>query len=458
MASITKRDNKGGASYTITVYDGYGADGRQKRHRITWRPDLGMTPRQTEKALAAAAYEFERSIAMGFTADDRRTFAEYAEHALEARALGGTKPRTIERYRLLLERINPAIGHLRLADIRPSHLNSLYSNLSEKGIRKGQDLAVAKPGLAALLGGVPRERAARAAGVAPSTLRKAIEGGTVSMAIAGRIAGSLGMAAADLFTPTGNMEPLGPKSVLEHHRLISVVLRQAEREMIVPYNAASRATPPKRPSGSARSLQPEELAAVLRALESEPLRWRAIVHLLIVTGARRGEVAGMRWANVDWDAGQVLIDGAVLYTPARGTYADTTKTGEARHVKLPAETMALLSQYRAWHAELRLANGPRWVDSGYVFTTDDGRPANPDGITAWLASFSERHGLPHLHPHLLRHSMASLLIAGGQDIVAVSKRLGHANVSTTADIYAHAIRRADENAAESIADALLRKA
>ena len=129
-----------------------------------------------------------------------------------------------------------------------------------------------------------------------------------------------------------------------------------------------------------------------------------------------------------------------------------------RFIKLPVETVELLREYRRWYLELRLKNGDRWNDSDYVFVKDDGSPMSPDGIAAWLRSFSNRHGLPHSNPHAFRHSMASILINNGKDIVSVFKRLGHAKISTTTDIYSHIIAEADEQSSECIADVLLRPA
>jgi len=82
---------------------------------------------------------------------------------------------------------------------------------------------------------------------------------------------------------------------------------------------------------------------------------------------------------------------------------------------------------------------------------------NPDSITGWLDVFSKRHDLPHINPHAFRHTMASILISKGKDIVSVSKRLGHAKVSTTTDIYSHIIMEADKEAGDCLADVLLRR-
>ena len=81
----------------------------------------------------------------------------------------------------------------------------------------------------------------------------------------------------------------------------------------------------------------------------------------------------------------------------------------------------------------------------------------PAIITKWLKVFSKRHGLPHIHPHSFRHTVASILISEGVDVVTVSKMLGHAKTSTTTDVYSHLIEESKRKATECIADALLRK-
>ena len=135
----------------------------------------------------------------------------------------------------------------------------------------------------------------------------------------------------------------------------------------------------------------------------------------------------------------------------------TTKTDAARFVNIPSETVALLRHYRAAQAELQLVNGDRWHNTGYLFTQDNGEPMNPTSITAWLNKFSKKHGLPHINPHAFRHSVASILIANGTDIVTVSKQLGHSQVSTTGDIYSHVIEEAKAQATECVADIMLRR-
>ena len=94
----------------------------------------------------------------------------------------------------------------------------------------------------------------------------------------------------------------------------------------------------------------------------------------------------------------------------------------------------------------------------YVCTQDNGGPMHPDSVTTWLSRFSKRHGLPHVNAHAFRHTMASMLYFNGVDSVSISKRLGHAQVSTTANIYAHVMEAADKKNADILADVFLKKA
>lgn len=459
MATIKKREGKNGVSYKITVTQGRDLEGKQVRHYRTWAPDPGMTDRQMEKAVQKAAVDFEREIELGYQMDNRQTFAQYAEYVLELKERAGAKHKTIREYRLLTNRVNAAIGHLKLTEIRPQHLNTFYKAISGEGIRKSKERASCKVDLSRILQGkgLTREKLSILAKVSPTTVTTACRGGNIALEKAAQIAAALDMKVKDVFHIVRDTSPLSTSSLLAYHRFIHTVLDQAEREMLVPYNAAAKATPPKLRKKEVNYFQPKEIAAILDALETEPLKWRTIVHFLIVTGCRRGEIMGLKWDKIDFKSGRVRIDTALLYAPERGIYEDTTKTGNVRFLNLPAETMALLREYRLWYLEQRLKNGDRWQDAGFVFVRDDGRPMNPDSIWSWLQKFSKRHGLPHINPHAFRHTVASILIANGTDVVTVSKQLGHINVGTTEDFYSHIIEESKAKASECIADVLLRR-
>ncbi len=459
MATIEKYTGKTGVSYRITVYAGFDTLGKRIRHRTSYKPTPGMTPRQIEKAVQRAAVDFERSIEQGFVLDNRQTFAEYAAYVLELKQRTGTKARTLDRYQDMMVRINRAIGHIKLADLRPQHLNSFYKNLAEPGIRIGGGSARAKIDMVAWLkkNHISRGKLAEKAGISAATVGVAAKGESIKIEKAQAIAQAMEKKVDEVFNVEKNMAPLSDKTVLEHHRLISTILSHAEKEMLVPYNAAAKATPPRTTKKDPNYFQPEEISAILEALESEPLKWRLITHLLIVTGCRRGEIMGLKWEKIDFENCRVKIDRALVSSKSKGVYEESTKTSDIRHLHLPRETMDLLRQHKREQLRLQLANGDRWLHTGYVFTQDNGDHMNPDSITGWLKDFSTRHGLPHINPHAFRHTVASVLRANGTDSVTVSKQLGHASITTTESFYSHIIEENKAKAADCIANVLIRK-
>lgn len=395
MANIQERRDKSGKliSYSIRVHRGRGPDGKQLK---PWTATFDISPTWTEKSARkkaeAFAATFEKECREGITTDSRQKFGPYCEYVIQLKEERGAKHSTISSYKDLAARITPVIGHIRLKDLRPDHLNDLYTTLARDGQNK-------------------------------------------------RTGGKL-----------------SAKSILEHHRLISAVLEQAAKESLVPFNVASRATLPKVERKEVNYFQPEQVAAIREALELEPLKWKTLVHMLLITGARRGEILGLKWSEVDFDRNQIHICNNILYRSDRGIYEDTPKTATSnRYVVLPAETMQLLRQYRVWQNGERLRLGEYYQYQGFLFTQENGSPMHPDSITSWLTKFSKRHGLPHINAHAFRHTMASMLYFNGVDSVSISKRLGHAQVSTTADIYAHVIAEADQKNADILADIFLKK-
>ena len=240
--------------------------------------------------------------------------------------------------------------------------------------------------------------------------------------------------------------------------MISTVLEQAVKEGLVPFNVAARATLPKVERKEVNYFQPEQVEAIRDALEWEPIKWKTLIHLFLITGARRGEILGLKWNRVDFEGNKIHICNSILYSPDVGIYESTPKTATSdRFVSLPAETMQLLKQYRVWQAQERLRLGEYYQDQGFLFAQDNGKPMHPDSVTDWLKKFSKRHGLQHINPHAFRHTMASMLYFNGVDSVSISKRLGHAQVSTTANIYAHVMEEADQKNADILADVFLKK-
>ena len=464
MANIQERRDKSGKliSYSIRVHRGRGSDGKQLK---PWTAPFEVSPTWTEKSARkkaeAFAATFEKECKEGTASDSRQKFSPYCDYVLAMKEQLGVKHSTIVRYQELTERIYPAIGHIKLKDLRADHLNSFYLELSKSGAGKGSIRAVSKIDLAAELKEHSLTRAALAekSCVPLRTVYAAVKGTSIDKDSADKIALALGMKPEKVFTFQENERTLSPKTILEHHRLISTVLGQAEKEGLVPFNVAAKATLPKVTKKEVNYFQPEQVAAIRDTLDAEPLKWKTLTHLLLITGARRGEVLGLKWNAVDFTGNRIHICNNILYSPDIGVYEDTPKTATSdRWVSLPTETMQLLRQYRAWQNAERLRLGEYYREQGFLFAQDDGKPMHPDSITDWLSKFSRRHDLPHINPHAFRHTMASMLYFSGVDSVSISKRLGHAQVSTTANIYAHVMESADRKNADILADVFLKKA
>lgn len=449
MASIEPRINANGVvtSYRIIVSDGADYQGNPIKYRMLWTPpQRNMTEKQIQKELTAAAVRFEDDIRQGYKLNSNQTFFEYAQYVMELKERTGIKTLTLDRYLEMLPRIYEAIGHLKLSQIRPQHLNEFYMNLSKPGARADSKRATPKPVFNKRFQslGISKQQLARESGVSPQTISAVTKGDTIRMEKAKALADAMGMDFKKLFDVTENLKPLSPKTIREHHLLISTILGQAEKEMILPYNPATKATPPKVTKSNPEYYQPNEMDEIIDALENVPIRWKAITYLLIDTGCRRGEVMGLKWEKLNLETGLIVIDTALLYSPSRGVYESTTKTNDIRAMILAPQTVTVLREWKAEYDKWKALNGDRWKNSPYVFVKEDGSAMHPDSITDWLGKFSKANTLPHIHPHAFRHTAASTMILNGVDMVSAAAELGHASPSTTANIYAHqfAIARA----------------
>ena len=196
MATAVKR----GGSYKITASCGYDISGKQIRKHTTWTPPVGMTPRQIAKELERQKVLFEERVNSGTTKDGNIRFEDFAAIWMKDFAQKQLKIKTYTGYEKSLERINQAIGHIKLKDLRTGHLNEFYRNLEETGIRA--DLKYTSKidiGEAIKQAGVTRTAFGKAAGVAGNTLRIAISGKRVSKETAMAISAELSLKLSDAF-------------------------------------------------------------------------------------------------------------------------------------------------------------------------------------------------------------------------------------------------------------------
>ena len=307
-------------SYSIRVYKGRDPrTGKQLTpYTMTWRVPEGWSEKRARKEAEKQAAVFEKQCREGYLADGRQTFAQYAAYVLELKERTGLKHLTLIHYRQSLKRVLPFLGHLKLGEIRPQHLNYVYQQLSLPEAREDNEMAEARQALwqVAEARGIKNYVNAKEGGrVSLERLRK---GELVKPATARRIAQALELPYSLLFATHREERCLSSRTIMNCHLVISIVLGQAEKEMRIPLNPAHRASPPKREASDPNYFQMEEVAKILKALEAEPIKWRTAVHLLLVSGCRRGELLGLKWDHVNWESGQIHIDCTLLYAGDRG--------------------------------------------------------------------------------------------------------------------------------------------
>lgn len=456
MASIKKNEGKRGVSYKITVSMGLDAFGNQIRRYMTWKPEKGMSAKQAEKQAKLIAFEFEKSLSKGFYPQKEQTFAEYADYVFSLRVQRGDKPQTLARISRQTELINRYIGNLKLSDIRPQHLNEMYRKLAQPGSNKCGIYAIPKADFKTIMGEVSLKEFSERCNVSCTVIKKLLHKDRISLKNAEKIEKSLKM--KSLFSISGADKAMSPGTIRSYHGVVSSVFSNAEREMLIQYNPAARATLPKMKAvRDQSSLQPEDIDKILAALDSERIDFKAMIYLFLATGCRRGEILSLTWDKVDLKNNEILINRSISYLPKNGIFFDSTKTGNERKIAIPQETSDLLKKYKAWQSEKRILLGDLWKDENLVFTRWDGSPQYPSAINSWLIEFCKRHDLKPLHPHLFRHTTASILLSNGTDVLTVSKMLGHSNPSMTMRVYAHEIEESRKKTAECISENIFKR-
>lgn len=245
-------------------------------------------------------------------------------------------------------------------------------------------------------------------------------------------------------------KPLSPKSVRNTHVVLRKALADAERLGLVPRNAAAAAKPPAVGSVEHQTWSSDQLVLFFDHVAAD--RYLAAYVLAATTGMRRGEVLGLRWSDVDLDAGQL----AVLQTVTTVSYKPvitTPKTKRSRRVVyLDDHTVDVLRAHHRRQVDERQAAGPTWSDEhDMVFRDELGDVVNPDWFSREFARQVRLSGMPKIRFHDLRHSYATLALNAGVHPKVVSERLGHSTVGITLDLYSHVTPAIARDAADAVA-------
>ncbi len=237
---------------------------------------------------------------------------------------------------------------------------------------------------------------------------------------------------------------LGDKTIHNVHRTLSKALDDAVEDGLLNRNPA-RGTHKLPESPEQESWTAEELREFLEAHENDRQRFAAF------TGLRRGELVGLRWRDVDLDAGRAFV----VQQRAKG--GGTVNTGRlkgkrGRPVTLDPKTVEVLRQHQAAQLEAKAFLGEGYQDHGLVFCHEDGKPLHPDSVTKRFARLVRATDLPTITVHGLRHTHATVLLRALVHPKVVQERLGHSSIQVTLDVYSHAVPALQGDAAIRFAE------
>ncbi len=418
MANARKRINKDGSIvYEIRVSRGYDENGKQRKpFQMTWKAPDGWSQRSIDKALEAVKNDFERDCKSGkiLTREERmekeRREQEEAKRKLEEEE----RQLTFEKY----------------LEVFIRHRETVYADNTIVGYRQTLGEACKVFG------------SRKMTDIRPVDIKNYI---------------------TDLQTNVRSQfsdKPLAYRTVLKRYINLHALFEAAVEDEIIEYSPMQRMKRPKPRKDEPQSNKPksytaEQVKIIMDSLETEPTKWKALMLFMIDSGCRRGEAVGLKWENIDFQNGKVEIINNAQYTEGKGVYITTPKSGKGRTIYLNPPVLRVLMQWKREQGILLFQQGLQ--RSEFVFTHENGQTIAPQAPTAYMKRLGKKCGIESLHPHALRHTMASLSIANGADIVSVSQKLGHSEVSTTLNIYAHENEEAKERANQALADAIYEK-
>lgn len=402
MATITPRKNKNGEiiSYTIRVYRGYDSNGeRLKPYTMTYKPASGLTAKQIERELNRQAVQFEEKCKNGLVGSAASLkLSDFAPVYLSA-VKETLSPVCFSAYSRVIDTIIlPALGHIKLNELKPVHVQQFVKQLAEM----------------------------------PKLKRDG--------------------------TPDESGEKLSPSTIRRKLAVLQSMLTLATKLGYITTNPAEakRLTLPKAPRPEIEIFTRQQAAYILQCLKDEDLQFQALIQLAIFTGAREGELVGLKFSDINFNTRKMTISRSAYKIKGEPVKTKAPKSGKARTVTLNASCIELLKQLAQHHLLDEMRLGTAWAGEEWVFTQWNGAIMHPQTPSRQFDKFLKRHDIPHRKFHSLRHTSATLLLYNGTDLKTVQERLGHADFTTT-NKYLHLVEQADSEAVDGLEQLLQRR-
>lgn len=387
-------ENRGNGSWRVTISDGYNPDGSKRRFQRTIKVDPKKTEnaqrREATKQAAIIEADYRRKLLLMGNKVSIEQLAE--EYLIDRVERRKLKESTVSQYRdIIYGRIIPELGKKFVQDLTARDINAFYRKLRN----------------------------------APAKTKR---------------------------SKTGNLSGTTQR---QYHTQLHAMLSYAVKTGYIAVNPADQVDPPQKDTGETKWYELDQAGQFLRVLDTlEDTQWRLYFYMAIYTGMRPGELVALNWSDIKDNI--LYVKASAVSIKGQGTKRQVSPKTEKgwRKIVLPRSILELLMLHRREQLAYRLPFGTNWAEPDAVFTTDDGRRTNISTPTHVFQKIIRRNNLPPLTLYGLRHTAASTMISKGVSVRDVADRLGHAQTSTTMNIYAHALMDASEKATEAVASAL----
>lgn len=423
MASIKKLNTKKGITYKIIVSNGYDLKGNKIVKTTTYKPDMALTPKQQEKAVEKFAFEFEDKVKNGVSFDgDKMSFELFAEKWL-ADVKDSLAYSTYEGYEAIVnQRIIPYFRGYKVSKIKIPLVEAFYKEMAKKyayASVKKCDVILGSMFKTAIRWGMIE--------INPCTNAKLPKNNSTQNEL-------------KFFTPEQALQFLDSLD-----RVYETVYKGHQRidDTGIPYMVDDYT--------EARKV---------------PTQYKVFYNIALFCGLRKGELLALHWEDIDFEHNVITINKSVAKTENGVGYKCPKTHTSIRTVPFPKEIIPLLKQYRKEYNLTRLRLGDYWKGNGNLFIREDGSlmgrgtpyqyfKRHLRRYNEWVATSDEAKQknllpLPLIPLHGLRHSCATLLNYLGVNIIDISNVLGHAQTSTTMNIYAHSFEEQKRVASDKI--------
>lgn len=394
---------------------------RGKKYRVCWdvgtpddrkrRTEAFDTPEEADQFKKKIEYE----LSIGTYIDvSKMTVGKYLDHWLKYHQ-DNLAPKTLDSYQCEIKNhIKPYLGGIKLAKLAPLHLQEYYARLRSEGkanILRRQIETLQNEYDTAVKDELPTKEQKRIK--ANLTRAKA------------RLEKMLKEGKGGLSNTTINY----------HHRIIHKALTQAVKWQMVARNVADAVEAPRPDDTEIKYLGRDEVNRFINCIKKST--YYPIYAAAILTGMRQGEILGLRWQDVDFNSGIVKVRQQLQYTKAKGYFFKTPKQKSIRDIPMPLPLNGVFREVRKEQSRLKEIYGTKYEDNDLVFCATNGRPLSRSLVTRSLKDLLEVHGFEHIRFHALRHTFATMARAAGVPMEDIQDLLGHADISTTKNMYTH---------------------